>query len=142
MLNARDVHEPEHEKLPEEDEEVDTENDDLESEEDDEEELEPIQVLPDRRLDTWRELPNLGFGHDCADGHGKVRISEDFGLFCTNRPCDQFVECLSRDSYREMRQCLRISCRLPGSPATRMQSLAAHVEWSAIRRSGTRTTVL
>ena len=39
MINARDVHEPEDERLPEEDEEVDTENDDLESEEDDEEEL-------------------------------------------------------------------------------------------------------
>ena len=39
MINARDVHEPEDERLPEEDEEVDTENDDLESEGDDEEEL-------------------------------------------------------------------------------------------------------
>jgi hypothetical protein len=39
MINARDVHEPEDERLPEEDQEVDTENDDLESEEDDEEEL-------------------------------------------------------------------------------------------------------
>jgi hypothetical protein len=39
MINARDVHEPEGERLPEEDEEVDTENDDLESEGDDEEEL-------------------------------------------------------------------------------------------------------
>jgi hypothetical protein len=32
MINARDVHEPEDERLPQEDEEV-TENDDLESEE-------------------------------------------------------------------------------------------------------------
>src|ERR1700722_150909 len=39
MINARDVREPEDERLPEEDEEVDTENDDVESEEDDEEEL-------------------------------------------------------------------------------------------------------
>ena len=39
MINARDVNEPEDERLPEVDEEVDTENDDLESEEDDEEEL-------------------------------------------------------------------------------------------------------
>jgi hypothetical protein len=39
MINARDVHEPEDERLPEEDEEVDTENDDLESEEGDEEGL-------------------------------------------------------------------------------------------------------
>ena len=36
MINARDVHEPEDERLLEEDEEVDTENDVLESEEDDE----------------------------------------------------------------------------------------------------------
>jgi hypothetical protein len=33
MINARDVREPEDERLPEEDEEVDTENDDVESEE-------------------------------------------------------------------------------------------------------------
>ena len=39
MINARDVHEPEDERLPEEDEEVDAENEDLESEDDDEEEL-------------------------------------------------------------------------------------------------------
>jgi hypothetical protein len=39
MINARDVHEPEDERLPEEDEDVDTESDDLESEEDDEGEL-------------------------------------------------------------------------------------------------------
>jgi hypothetical protein len=38
MINARDVREPEDERLPE-GEEVETENDDLESEEDDEEEL-------------------------------------------------------------------------------------------------------
>jgi hypothetical protein len=43
MINARDVHEPEDERLPEEDQEVDTENDDLESEEDDEEELDEEQ---------------------------------------------------------------------------------------------------
>jgi hypothetical protein len=39
MINARDVHEPEDERLPEEDEEVDTGNDDIESEQDDEEEF-------------------------------------------------------------------------------------------------------
>ncbi|HTC90565.1 MAG TPA: hypothetical protein VK686_19805 [Bryobacteraceae bacterium] len=39
MINARDVHEPEDERFPGEDEAVDTENDDSESEEDDEEEL-------------------------------------------------------------------------------------------------------
>ncbi len=69
MINARDVHELEDERLPEEDEEVDAENDDLESEEDDEEELELIQVLPDRRLDTCKELPNLGFGCNCVVIH-------------------------------------------------------------------------
>jgi hypothetical protein len=45
MINARDVHEPDDERLPEEDEEVDTEND-LESEEDDEEELDEEEGDP------------------------------------------------------------------------------------------------
>ena len=39
MINARDVHEPDDERLPEEDEEANIENDDLDSEEDDEEDL-------------------------------------------------------------------------------------------------------
>ena len=46
MINARDVHEPEDERFPGEDEAVDTENDDLESEEDDEEELDEEEGDP------------------------------------------------------------------------------------------------
>lgn len=42
--------------------------------------MELMQVLPDRRLDTRKELPNLGLGHDCANARLSCRALDSPGL--------------------------------------------------------------